>query len=265
MTADLAGLVALGSVVNSFRLPGIASDLSRSRQSGDVFFVTSDADGNLATTTTPVTGKTSASKSVADAPVVTNTAANSQTVSETVQPSQLNALDERDVSGLSGPTAGPLTGVSDDAIFGSNLTAEAQPVATPIAATGAAAEDVLTNTNNIAANTAAIDVNTQAITANRVLIDQAFTQIDANTAAIEESFESIEDVEQGLAAVAALPDMFLARDESFAASGGAAVFGDELGFGATLAIRGNDRWSFGASAAIGGDEATGKIQVRWAR
>ena len=72
-------------------------------------------------------------------------------------------------------------------------------------------------------------------------------------------------MEQGLAAVAALPDMFLARDESFAASGGAAVFGDELGFGATLAIRGNDRWSFGASAAIGGDEATGKIQVRWAR
>ena len=148
VTADLAGLVALGSVVNSFRLPGIASDLSRSRQSGDVFFVTSDADGNLATTTTPVSGKTSASKSVADTPVVTNTAA-VDTAAETDQPSQLNALDERDASGLSGPTAGPLTGVSDDAIFGSNLTAEAQPVATPIAATGAAAEDVLTNTNNI--------------------------------------------------------------------------------------------------------------------
>ena len=147
VTADLAGLVALGSVVNSFRLPGIASDLSRSRQSGDVFFVTSDADGNLATTTTPVSGKTSASKSVADTPVVTNTAA-VDTAAETDQSSRLT-LEESNASGLSGPAAGPLTGVSDDAIFGSNLTAEAQPVATPIAATGAAAEDVLTNTNNI--------------------------------------------------------------------------------------------------------------------
>jgi len=108
-------------------------------------------------------------------------------------------------------------------------------------------------------------VNTQAIQANRLLIDQAFTQIDSNTAAIERSFERLEEVEQGLAAVAALPDMFLAQDESFAASGGAAVFGDEFGFGGTLAIRGNENWSFGASAASGGSEATGKVQVRWAR
>jgi len=93
----------------------------------------------------------------------------------------------------------------------------------------------------------------------------AFSKIDNNTAAIEKSFESLQDVEQGLAAVAALPDMFLARDETFAASGGAAVFGDEFGFGGTIAIRGTERWSFGASAAFGGDEATGKVQVRWAK
>ena len=68
-----------------------------------------------------------------------------------------------------------------------------------------------------------------------------------------------------LAAVAALPDMFLANGETLAASGGAAVFGDEIGFGATIAVRGNDNWSFGASASFGGDEVAGKVQVRWAK
>ena len=100
-------------------------------------------------------------------------------------------------------------------------------------------------------------MNTQAITANRVLIDQAFTQIDANTAAIQQSFDRLSDVEEGLAAVAALPDMYLSPGAKWSAAGGAAVFGDELGFGATLALRGNENWTFGGSAALGGDEATG--------
>ena len=95
--------------------------------------------------------------------------------------------------------------------------------------------------------------------------DRAFAGIGENATAIQANLSSISDIEEGLAAVAALPDMFLARDESFAASGGAAVIGDEVGFGGTLAIRGNERWSFGASAAFGGDEAAGKVQVRWAR
>ena len=119
------------------------------------------------------------------------------------------------------------------------------------------------NTNAISANVEAIDVNTRAIQANRVLIDQAFTRIDNNTAAITESFERIQDVEQGLAAVAALPDMFLGDSDAWAASGGAAVFGDEIGFGGTLAIRASDNWSVGASGAIGGSQATGKVQFRY--
>ena len=121
------------------------------------------------------------------------------------------------------------------------------------------------NSQAISVNSEAIDVNTRAIAANRVLIDQAFAGIGENATAIQANLSSISDIEEGLAAVAALPDMFLARDESFAASGGAAVIGDEVGFGGTLAIRGNERWSFGASAAFGGDEAAGKVQVRWAR
>ena len=127
------------------------------------------------------------------------------------------------------------------------------------------AQSVEVNSAAISINAESIDVNSQAIEANRVLIDSAFTQIDNNSAAIAQSLESIQNLEQGLAAVAALPDLFLARDETFAASGGAAVFGDEFGFGGTLAFRGSENWSFGASAAIGGEQVTGKVQVRWAK
>ena len=81
-------------------------------------------------------------------------------------------------------------------------------------------------------------MNTRTIAANRVLIDQTFAGIGENATAIQASLSAISDVEEGLAAVAALPDMFLARDESFAASGGAVVIGDET---------------------------VGKVQVRWAK
>ena len=106
-------------------------------------------------------------------------------------------------------------------------------------------------------------MNTRAIAANRVLIDQAFAGIDANTAAIQQSFDRISDVEEGLAAVAALPDMYLSPGAKWSAAGGAAVIGDEVGFGATLAIRGNKNWAFGGSTALGGEQVTGKIQVRY--
>ena len=66
------------------------------------------------------------------------------------------------------------------------------------------------------------------------------------------------------AAVAALPDMFLPANAKWSAAGGFATFGDEVGFGATLAIRGNENWSFGGSAALGGSEATTKVQVHYA-
>ena len=57
--------------------------------------------------------------------------------------------------------------------------------------------------------------------------------------------------------------MYLSPGAKWSAAGGVGVFGDEVGFGGTLAIRGNDNWAFGASAAFGGDEATGKFQVRY--
>ena len=63
--------------------------------------------------------------------------------------------------------------------------------------------------------------------------------------------------------MAALPDMYLSPGAKWSASGGISAYGDEVGFGATLAIRGNDNWAIGASAGMGGDEATGKLQIRY--
>jgi len=112
-------------------------------------------------------------------------------------------------------------------------------------------------------NSDKINVNSSKIASNALKINQAFSKIDANTAAIEKSLQTLGDVESGLAAVAALPDMYLSPGAKWSAAGGAAVFGDEVGFGGTLAIRGNDNWSFGGSAALAGDQATGKVQVRF--
>ena len=222
--------------------------------------MTTDEDGNLGTTgSAPSAGKTSSagtSKSVSSAPV-----SNSQPrIEEPALDTSVASLTDQSVSGGS-----QVTGVSDQNI-GTNITATPTNVASPVARNQTAAFSATSfNASAISVNSGAIDVNSKAIQSNKVLIDQAFSKIDGNTAAIEKSLESLKDVEQGLAAVAALPDMFLARDESIAASGGAAVFGDEFGFGGTIAIRGNKNWSFGASAAVGGDEAAGKVQVRWAR
>jgi hypothetical protein len=126
-------------------------------------------------------------------------------------------------------------------------------------------QDAASNLLLIEQNTANISANRADIDRNSTRIDEAFVQISANADGILTNAVKLDDLEQGLAAVAALPDMYLARGESMSASGGLGVYGDKVGFGGTIAIRGNDEWTFGASVGLGGDEATGKVQVRWAK
>ena len=57
--------------------------------------------------------------------------------------------------------------------------------------------------------------------------------------------------------------MYLSPGAKWSASGGTAVYDGDFGFGATLAVRGNKNWAFGASAATGGSQVTGKVQVRY--
>ena len=158
------------------------------------------------------------------------------------------------------------TDISRD-LVGTNLQPTDSDPGQPIPPNRYARDDVFGDINNpIGVNSAAIDVNREEIRRNSVKIDQAFARIEANTAAIDANRERISDLEEGLAAVAALPDMFLDHNDTIAASGGVGIYGDHVGFGATLAIRGNENWSFGASTAFSeeGDMA-GKLQVRWTK
>lgn len=126
-------------------------------------------------------------------------------------------------------------------------------------------QDAASNLLLINQNTANITANRADITRNSSRIDEAFVQIGQNAEGVLNNNIRLDDLEQGLAAVAALPDMYLARGESMSASGGLGIYGDSVGFGGTIAVRGNDTWTFGASVGLGGDEATGKVQVRWAK
>jgi len=136
-------------------------------------------------------------------------------------------------------------------LIGSNLEFGGSPNSTPIPSNGlvnnVSSSDALSQAS---VNAEAIEVNRQEIQRNTIKIDQAFSRIAANGTAIEANALRITDVEEGLAAVAALPDMYLNPNETWAASSAVAVFGDQVGFGGTLAIRGSDNWSVGASAGV---------------
>ena len=122
----------------------------------------------------------------------------------------------------------------------------------------------------IASNTAGVSTNATAISANGLAISnnsQAIAlnsgAISDNTALILSNQDEISDLSEGLAAVAALPDMYLSPDAKWAASGGVGFYGGDTGFGGTLAIRGNKNWAMGGSVGFGGGQTTGKVQIRY--
>ena len=47
-------------------------------------------------------------------------------------------------------------------------------------------------------------------------------------------------------------------------SGAFSVVNGEVGFGSTVTVRGDDRWSFGASLGYSNGQAAGKVQFRFA-
>lgn len=123
--------------------------------------------------------------------------------------------------------------------------------------------DVDANKDAITVNTARTQQNAVAILENTNVIAENRGLIERNYALGLSNQESILDLEDGLAAVAALPDMYLSPKAKWAASGGLGLYGESVGVGATLAIRGSDNWAMGASVGIGGSKATGKLQVRY--
>jgi len=121
--------------------------------------------------------------------------------------------------------------------------------------------DIATNREAIVTNTAQTQNNAVAILANSNVIAENRDLIDRNFALGLSNQEAILDLEDGLAAVVALPDMYLSPKAKWAASGGLGFYGGSVGVGATLVIRGNDNWAMGASIGTGGSSTTGKVQV----
>jgi hypothetical protein len=160
-------------------------------------------------------------------------------------------------------TAGIATNAASIMTTDANVATNTAGIATNVTDIATNAAGIAVNVGDISTNRTAIASNAGNITANSQRIDLAFSDISSNTNNIMQNSEEIRELTSGLAAVASLPSMYLSPGAKWSASGGVGFYGDEVGVGATIAIRGNDNWAFGGSIATGGDKATGKLQVRY--
>jgi len=93
--------------------------------------------------------------------------------------------------------------------------------------------------------------------------------IALNAAAITANADAIQDVREGSAALASIPDLYLGTDETWSIAGGLALYddgygGSEVGFGGGIQMRNktSDKWSVGVSASLSGEAAVVRVQGR---
>ena len=129
---------------------------------------------------------------------------------------------------------------------------------------------IIANASSLSVNARAIQSNGAAITSNSREIALNQDRISSNSTLIDRNFAlglsnqvAISDLRQGLASVAALPDIYLSPKAKWSAAGGIGFSGGETAVGAALSIRGNKNWAVGGSLSTGGGEASGKVQVRY--
>jgi len=86
---------------------------------------------------------------------------------------------------------------------------------------------------------------------------------------IGENTEAIDDLRNGTAAIASIPDLFLTTDETWSVAGGIAAFDDgfgsvEVGFGGGVQVRSStsDKWSVGVAGAVSGGAGAIRLQGR---
>ena len=132
------------------------------------------------------------------------------------------------------------------------------------------ANAITVNANGLSVNARAIQSNGAAITSNSREIVLNQDRINSNSTLIDRNFalglsnqSAIGDLRQGLASVAALPDIYLSPKAKWSAAGGLGFYGGETAIGAALSIRGNDNWAIGGSISTGSGESSGKVQVRY--
>ena len=120
------------------------------------------------------------------------------------------------------------------------------------------------NTRLILNNSELISQNSAQILTNSVRVESLEQKVNDFGAQLTSQSQQIKDQVAGTAAILSLPDVYLNSDDAAALSGGVGIYGGEVGFGSTFAIRGNDQWSFGASVGVSGEQYTGKVQARYA-
>jgi len=296
-SATRTNQVMLGSVSSTYTLAGITSAASRGQQGAVVGVLTADANGNLASDggalhasvadhEVRITGlEHSIDESLGDTaggmPGGTTGGGSTGGGSTGGGISPRFPGPEQEAATFNSNTpvveARSVVEPEPNSLYGSNLTVASQEntthsgdIAVNTANIATNAGNIATNAQNIALTSGRVTVNSERIAANAANITQnaqniqlAFDSIEDNSQAILRNTEEITELTSGLAAVTALPDMYLSPDAKWAASGGVGFYGDDVGVGATLAIRASNNIALGASVASAGDKATGKLQVRY--
>ena len=295
--ASRTNQIVLGSDTTTYTLAGITSAASRGQQGAVVGLLTTDANGNLASDG----GALQASVADHEIRITGLEQTIDEGLNETAggMPGGTTGGTSGGSTGIepvvltpNGPVQGqtaslnantPITEArsvaepAPNSLYGSNLsvaplqnTTNAADIATNAANIATNSGNIATNAQNIALTSERVTVNSQRIAANSANITEnaqniqlAFGSIENNSQSIIRNTEEIAELTSGLAAVTALPDMHLSPDTKWAASGGVGFYGDDVGVGATLAIRASNNIAFGASVASAGERATGKLQVRY--
>lgn len=261
--------VMLGSATSTYTLAGVTSAASRGQQGAVVGLLTTDANGNLASDGGAIQA------SVADHEVrITGLEGGvsqemggfaGRTLTFADQTSSLTSASYTPVK-----TARSVAEPAPTQLYGSNLEVTTQQGAANSGNISTNAGNIATNAQNVAVTSQRVSVNSQRIASNATSITQNAQRIELamgsildNSQSIARNTEEIAELSSGLAAVTALPDMYLSPDAKWSAAGGVGMYGDDVGIGATLAVRAGRNFAIGASVASGGDKATGKLQVRY--
>lgn len=129
---------------------------------------------------------------------------------------------------------------------------------------------IAVNTRTVATYSSAISANTSAIIMNTSGVSQNKGDISRNLNLIMQNTGMIKELRHGRAALAAMPDLYLQMDESWATSGGISAYDDgfggiEYGFGGGVQLRLGDEashMSFGLLGSVSGDTQAVRLQLR---
>ena len=161
-----------GTSSNTYTMPGIVSDASRAAQTGDLEFVMTDINGNLASDGGTFAARLAAAEQqIADTQEILSTPIELDPLDVALTPADTVKLSEPDSATT--PTNNPVT------------NATSVPTGGPITAATSSGSDALDSlADGINANVAAINTNVDAINTNATAINTNVAAINQNATAI---------------------------------------------------------------------------------